>query len=161
MHSDKLLKEYGFDRRQLNMEVRRQELAECEEMVAFRKEIAQEAADKMVEAMKAFKPTQEAVDGMILRGKALGEEINKLNEAGLYSWEFVLATQAVMYEAFYLQTNDKRKELIASRRAKVDNDKEFAHVCEQKDNFEKGCKSEVYKAFFDGMGIDQEVYNKT
>ena len=37
MHSDKLLKEYGFDRRQLNMEVRRQELAECEEMLAFRK----------------------------------------------------------------------------------------------------------------------------
>jgi len=40
MQSDKLLKEFGFDRRQLNAEVKRQELAECEEIVAFKKELA-------------------------------------------------------------------------------------------------------------------------
>jgi hypothetical protein len=95
---------------------------------------------------------------MILRGKALGEEISKLGEDGLYKWEFLIATQAIMYEAFYLQTNAKRKELIAERRSKVDDDKAYAHICETKENFERGCKAEVYKAFYDGMQIDVPSY---
>ena len=80
---------------------------------------------------------------MILRGKALGEEISKI-ENGAYSWEYVIATQAIMYEAFYLHTNTRRNELIAERRSKVEDDKAFASVCEQKDNFEKGCKAAIY-----------------
>lgn len=98
---------------------------------------------------------------MILRGKALGEELSQVKENGLYCWEFILATQAIMYEAFYLQTNVRRKELIAERRAKVDDDKAYAHVVENKDQFEKGCKQEVYKAFYDGMGIDGTLYAKS
>jgi len=80
---------------------------------------------------------------MVLRGKALGEGICKM-ENGVYSWEFIIATQAIMYEGFYLKTNTRRNELIAERRSKVEDDKAFAHVCEQKDNFEKGCKAAVY-----------------
>lgn len=51
-HSDSILKQFGFDRRQLNLEIKRQNLDEEQEIVAFKEQLKEEVKNKMEEVMK-------------------------------------------------------------------------------------------------------------